>query len=649
MKPMLRCVLSLSGALLGSQFAHAADQPLLHEIFQDHAVLQRDRPISVWGDAKAGDTITVTFNGSQVSAQADQAGHWRAQLAATAAGGPYELAARSSSGTEQTVADVLVGDVFLCSGQSNMEFHVGSALNAWTETQANNPKIRMLTVAHDTSAKPLEHFRQPVQWQLTTPKTVPGFSAVCYFFARELQKAVSVPIGLIHSSWGGSKIEPWMSEATLRSMGGNFGSLLDVLALNDSNPQQGARKWGEIWQNWYSQRVPNSKPWNDANQKWTRVPDLTAKWENWGVPELADYNGMVWFHTTVDVTAKQAKQAAKITIGHSDDVDTTWINGIAVGSNANPDALRSYNISKGILKPGKNLIVVNVLDLYAGGGLHGTSDEFVLTLADGTKIPFNTGWEYKIAPKSVGEPMRAPWDATAGLSVIANAMIAPLDHLPMRGVAWYQGESNTGAADSYLGLMKAWMKEWRSTFGENASFYIVQLANYGPAPTAPVESGWAEVRDAQRRAVIEDGNAGLAVTVDLGDRYDIHPANKQQVGVRLARAARHVTYGENITPSGPRVVDARRDGNDIVVNFTDVDGSLVAYSNDHPIGFELCPDQKDSCKYALATIRGSSVRLDSHEVSNATRVRYCWADSPVCTLYDGAALPASPFEVKISR
>jgi sialate O-acetylesterase len=356
---------------------------------------------------------------------------------------------------------------------------------------------------------------------------------------------------------------------------------------------------------------------------------------------------MVWFHTSVNLTARQAKQAAKLTVGHADDVDTTWVNGIAVGSNANPDALRTYDLDKGVLKAGKNLIVVNVLDLYAGGGLHGTKDEFVLTLADGTKVPFGEAWEYKVAPQSVGEPLRAPWDATAGLSVIANAMIAPLGEFPLRGVAWYQGESNTGAASFYQALMKAWMQEWRGKFGDKTSFYIVQLANYGPAPTAPTESGWAELREAQRRAVIEDGNAGLAVAIDLGERDDIHPANKQDVGKRLARAARHVTYGENITPSGPRVIEARRDGTNVVVKFADIDGALVAYSNDHPIGFELCGAKQNSCRYALANIDGDSVQLDASATTNATRVRYCWADSPVCTLYDSAALPASPFEVSI--
>jgi sialate O-acetylesterase len=639
----------LSAALMSSGIANATEPSLLHEIFQDHAVLQRDREVTVWGDAKAGETVTVTLNGSQASAKADKSGHWSTQLPALKAGGPYELDAKSSSGAEQKVADVLVGDVFLCSGQSNMEFHVASALNSWGETKTNNPNIRMLTVAHDTSAKPLSHFRNPVQWQLTTPENVPNFSAVCYFFARELQKNVPVPIGLIHSSWGGSKIEPWMSDATLRSMGGNYGSMLDVLALTESDPQQGARKWGEVWRNWYQGRVPNSKPWSDATQKWPAVPNLAAKWEQWGVPELADYNGMVWFHTTVTLTAQQAKQTGKLTVGHSDDVDTTWVNGISVGSNATPDALRTYDVHAGILKPGKNLIVVNVLDLYASGGLHGDPDEFVLTLADGSKVPFASGWEYQIAPKSVGDAIRAPWDATGGVSILGNAMIAPLGHLPMRGVAWYQGESNTGAGSSYQALMKAWMKEWRGKFGENASFYIVQLANYGAPATAPVESGWAELRDAQRRAVIEDGNAGLAVTIDLGTPTDIHPADKQNVGKRLARAARHVTYGENITPSGPRVVGARRDANEVVVSFTDTDGSMVAYSNDHPIGFELCTDEKNSCKYTLATIQGNSVRLDTKVLPNPTKVRYCWADSPVCTLYDGAALPASPFEERIAE
>jgi sialate O-acetylesterase len=225
-------------------------------------------------------------------------------------------------------------------------------------------------------------------------------------------------------------------------------------------------------------------------------------------------------------------------------------------------------------------------------------------------------------------------------------MIAPLGDLSVRGVAWYQGESNTGASGAYQDLLTRLMADWRGKFGAELPFLIVQLANYGQPPTAPAHSGWAEVREAQRLAVAKDAHAGLAVTIDIGERYDIHPPNKQEVGRRLARAARHVVYGEQIAPSGPVALSARRSGAHVVVTFGDVADRLIAYGADGPIGFELCARDADSCRYSKASIEGDRVHLDAAGFT-ATRVRYCWADSPVCTLFDTARLPAGPFQIEV--
>jgi sialate O-acetylesterase len=631
---------------------------LLNPVFQDHAVLQRDAPINVWGEASSRETVSVALGVQTASARADERGHWHATLPATAAGGPLQLEVRTQSGQVQTVSDVLVGDVWLCSGQSNMVLQVHRSLDARSEiaNSADNA-IRMLTVPETSSPRPLDRFAQPVMWKVASPATVPDFSAACFYFARELRKTVDVPMGLIVSAWGGSRIESWMSEAALRAAGGNDDAL-DVLALYAERPAAANARWGAMWEAWWLQTTHGrreSAPWSfKPAGTWRVVPGALAYWEQWGVPELAGYNGMLWYRTTVTLSAKQAQQQAVLSLGSVDEMDQTWINGRPIGSAPeaaqNPDPLilpgaaRAYALPRGTLKAGENVIVVNVLDTYSLGGLVGP---VALQFADGSTVRLNHEWRYQLPVAGIEEPPQPPWDPTRGKSVLYNAMIAPLSDLSMRGVAWYQGESNTGTPGTYRDLLTRFMTGWRDKFGAELPFLIVQLANYGQPPTAPVESGWAEVREAQRLAVANDAHAGLAVAIDIGERYDIHPSNKQEVGRRLARAARRVVYGEQIAPSGPVALSARRSGADVVVTFGDVADHLIAFSADGPIGFELCTRDAGSCRYANASIEGDRVHLDAAGFAAATRVRYCWADSPVCTLFDTARLPAGPFQIDV--
>jgi sialate O-acetylesterase len=307
---------------------------------------------------------------------------------------------------------------------------------------------------------------------------------------------------------------------------------------------------------------------------------------------------------------------------------------------------RSYLIPDGILHAGENVIVINVLSNYGPGGLLDVHAVRELRPQAGAPIPLEGPWEYRIVPSAIGYPPRAPWESVGGLSTLYNAMIAPLGSYGLRGALWYQGESNTGEAESYQSLLEGLMADWRRQFGPQLPFLIVQLPNFGPQPTAPMESGWAEVREAQRLAAGRDAHAGLAVTIDIGDAHNLHPTNKQDVGRRLARAARHVIYGESIAPSGPVAQSATRDTGGIAVNFADVEQKLVAYSHDSPIGFELCGEALGSCRFAEARIDGARVIL-SAPTPAATRVRYCWADSPVCTLFDASGLPAGPFELRV--
>ena len=345
--------------------------------------------------------------------------------------------------------------------------------------------------------------------------------------------------------------------------------------------------------------------------------------------------------------AAQAERGAVLSLGPIDEVDQTWINGRVVGNTFGWGTERRYSIPADLLQEGENVIVVNVLNTWGAGGMLGDPAQRALITGTGEQISLD-GWRYQKAPADVGSPPRTPWESIGGLSTLHNAMVAPLRNYGLRGAVWYQGESDTGASGEYRAMLDALMAQWRQQFGADLPVLVVQLANYGSQATQPTESGWAELREAQRLATKDDPNAGLAVTIDIGTPYDIHPPNKQEVGRRLARAARHVIYGEAITPSGPVPVRATRQGDAVAVMFEDTHGGLVAYSHTMPIGFELCGSAPGSCRYADARIDGQRVLLQTEGSEDITRVRYCWADSPTCTLFDEAGLPAGPFELPLS-
>ena len=633
--------------LIGTTSTAHAEEPLMSALFTHHVILQRDRPIEIWGRANAGEEVTVTLSGATRRARADASGQWALAMPELPAGGPHTLTARTASRL-QNADDVLVGDVWLCSGQSNMEWPVRNTLDAGSEAALSaNDRIRHVTVARATSAAPRTDFDSPLEWKVAGPTTTGHFSAACYFFVRELQKTVDVPQGIISSNWGGSRIEPWMSEGALRRIAG-YQAPLGLLGEYRTNQPLAFLHWGEIWQKWWTQQpvTQGSKPWLAADAgSWSAAPAALGYWETWNVPALGRYDGMMWFRAHVKLDKAQAGQAAKLSLGLVDDVDVTWVNGRAVG-NSFGDTKRLYALPAKLLKAGDNVVVVNVHDFWGEGGLHGPAADRALLLADGTKIDL-AGWEYQVAPAGNLWPPHAPWESLSGVSVLYNAMIAPLGKYGLRGVAWYQGEANAGLDDArrYQALLAAWMADWRRQFDAPLPFLIVQLANFGKLVDTPVDSGWAQLRDAQRRAVAADGNAGLAVAIDIGNRDDIHPANKQEVGKRLARAARRVVYGEKISASGAAPVSATRTGGDVVVMLGDFEGTLHVIGAADPSGFELCGTTQDTCRFVRAQLQGDKVLLTGE--SNATRVRFCWGDSPLCNLYDGIGLPVGPFEIEI--
>lgn len=616
-------------------------QSLLNGLFADHAVVQRDRPLPVFGTAKPGETVTASFAGQTLTAKAGPDGAWRVDFPATPAGGPYTLTAATAS-AKASASDVLVGDVWLCSGQSNMEMQVSASGDAWNQINngAANDTIRMATIEKADARAPAKDYKKPPAWKPTNKDNVGAFSASCFYFARELQKTRNVPLGLIHASWGGSGIEAWMTPKALRKVGG-YDDAIEVLNLSIKDQDAASRRWGEVIKAWWSAKNPGQAtlaPWTGAGT-WTTAPQGLGIWERWGVPALAEFNGVVWFKTEIELTAAQAAQAATLGLAQIDEMDTTYLNGVGVGATSGAWLDRRYALPAGALKAGKNILVVSAYDTYANGGMYGDPAKRVLTLADGTALPL-TDWTYRIEPRAGGDPPRAPWDTLSGVSTLYNGMLAPMGPYAYAGLAWYQGETNVGRDKAYVNLLGAFMAERRLGQSPDMPALVVQLADYGGFATAPgLPAGTAALRDAQRRAVAADPRAGLVVTHDIGDPYDIHPANKQEVGRRLALAARRL-YGESVT-TGPEVVSAKRAGDTVVVSFAQVGGGrLVSRGSDRVIGFELCDT---ACRWVDGRIDGTSVVLSG----SGSKVRFAWADSPTFNLFDAAGLPAGPFQVEV--
>ncbi|WP_291845082.1 sialate O-acetylesterase [Maricaulis sp.] len=628
----------------------ADDSHLLDPLFTDHMVIQRDQPAAIWGQAEPGSTVTVRLGVDSQNATADAAGRWQAEFGPHTAGEQLVLEVITADGVNQRIEDVLVGDVWLCSGQSNMEFPVERALNPGSEISGpHNPAIRLLTIAHDSRAALLADHANPDVWRVSASDSVRDFSAVCYFFARELQARVDVPMGLIDASWGGSQIEAWISAGGLRSTG-DFDTALDTLALYATDPAAASAGLGVEWEDWW-QTTAGTTPWSreavlaDPGQP---APTPMGDWRSWGIPEMDGHLDMVWFTRQVELDAGQAGQDAWIDLGGIDEVDASWVNGEFIGSTFGWGTARTYALPQGGLQAGTNTIAINVLNNWGAGGMVGPDEAVRLRFADGSEVQLAGNWRYARVAPSIGSPPRAPWESVGGLTGMYNGMIAPLEQTRIAGMIWYQGESNTGRADAYEELLNTLLADWRDQFGSDMPALIVQLANFGALADQPVESGWARVRDAQRRVAETDPRAGLVITIDIGDRLDIHPANKQEVGRRAARAALHVLHDAQGTGWGARPRAARQDGGRIHIRFDDVENGLYAMSAEAPGGFETCG--ANGCQYARARLIGDRVVLTTDAEQGAvTHVRYCWADSPICQLYDGAGLPVGPFELAVTR
>ncbi|MGI4886932.1 MAG: sialate O-acetylesterase [Janthinobacterium lividum] len=619
-----------------------------------HMVLQRDRPVPVWGWAAPGERVTVTFRGKAYPATPGPGGRWQATLPATPAGGPYALTVQGSNRIELT--DILVGDVWLASGQSNMQYKVKDGNpggyqptdNADQEIAAANwPKIRVFTVNQAVAYRPQAEAAGS-GWLVCSPATVAQFSAVAYFFGRDLYQQYQVPMGLVVSSWGGTPAEAWVSAAGLKAFPefgktvADFAGRPTDLAADQRAFTEQQRAFGQSLATRDQGYLPGGKTWAGADfdaRAWPTMA-LPGAWER--TPALADYDGVVWFRKEVELTAADAGRDLTLALGPVDDADSTWFNGVKVGGTTGYAQPRTYNVPAALVRPGRNVVAVRVVDTGGGGGLTGTADALRLTTPART-LALAGPWQYQpgIAPNLIPKPPVAGGAQNAP-TALYNAMIAPLETMALKGVIWYQGESNADRAAQYRTLFPALVADWRAHWGPQLPFLFVQLANFQPTQPQPAESAWAELREAQAGA-LKLPRTGMATAIDIGNPADIHPHNKQEVGRRLALAARHVAYADNqLTYSGPTYASLAAAGPAVRLKFTSAGTGLQAKGGAPLQGFAVAgADHK--FYWATAQLVGNEVVVQSAQVPAPVAVRYDWADSPTGNLYNKEGLPAVPF------
>ncbi|MEI3790787.1 MULTISPECIES: sialate O-acetylesterase [unclassified Chryseobacterium] len=607
----------------------------LPALVSDGMVLQRNQRLNVWGKADAGEKVEIKFINKKYSTTADQAGNWKIQLPEQKAGGPYTMTIN-----EITLKDILIGDVWLASGQSNMELPMRRLTPLYADEikNANNQNIRFFTVPQKYNFKLPQAELDGGRWEATNPQTILNFSGVAYFFAKELSEKNKVAIGIIHTSLGGSPIQAWMDENSLKK----YPEYLDEAKKWQNDDLIKSTESGEqaLSKAWYTELDESDIGFN---QHWENFDLNDSDWKTMNIPgswedKEGSFEGSVWFRKEINLTKNQAGKAAFLNLGRIKDADVTYINGTKVGNVTYEYPPRWYNIPAGILKEGKNVIAVRITN-GSGKGQFIADKPYYLDI-DGNKIDLKTEWKYKIGAKM--EKM-APgqtfirWKPTG----LYNAMIHPLINYNIKGAIWYQGESNTGKPKEYGDLLTTMILDWRNKWNQkDLPFFTVQLANFMEPKNQPAESNWAELRDQQRQVSLKVPNTGLAVIIDLGEWNDIHPLDKKTVGDRLALQALKVAYRKNITADGPVYQSMKVEGNKIMLSFRPGTDDFEPVSELK--GFAV-KSKNGKYEWAKAKVEGNKIMVWNDDVKEPFAVRYDWADNPDGNLKNKTGLPASPF------
>ncbi|MBS1705024.1 MAG: sialate O-acetylesterase [Armatimonadetes bacterium] len=627
----------------------------LPAVFSDGMVLQRDMPVPIWGWSHPGEKVTVTFRGQSISTTADVSGKWKVTLDSLTAGGPDELGVFDED-QDIIVRDILVGDVWICSGQSNMAFPLSQAKNSTTLMQeADQPRIRLFKVGFAASDRPLLDVKG--RWRVSTPQSAASFSAVGYLFGKALSESEKVPIGLIETCWGGSSAEAWTPFGALSL----DPELKPILIRYDRAKVENRAKLEKYRQESKKYR-PKIHP-DRANlgfaRGWASPIFDDSVWNTMMVPgywedqvKSLDIDGAVWFRTEVEVPPGAAGSDVILKLGQIADYDTVYWNGQMVGMTGTSEdepfeTPRAYKISGRLVLSGKNTLAVRVFNRKDKGGFGSEPEDMGVVGLDGAVIPIAGRWRYHVetslSPDAI-KPLELPFgpghpQAPANLF---NGMVAPIVPLAVKGVAWYQGESNAERAKQYRTLLTRLISSWRTSFHQSdLPFLLVQLPNFRERLDFPSEAEWAEIREAQLMA-LKLPKVGMAVTIDLGEANDIHPRNKLPVAERLADAAMQVVYYTTARGQSPFFDTYKIEGSKIRVLFRNTVGSLTTVDGEPPKGFAIA-GADGKFIWAQAKIDGESVVIWHEKVPQPKYVRYAWADNPLCNLVNRVGLPASPF------
>jgi sialate O-acetylesterase len=644
-----KCFLTLPGLCLLACLTPAVADVKLPAVIGDNMVLQQQTSAPIWGWADPGERIRVTADwlDAAVATTANNSGDWSLRLQTPTAGGPYAVTVRAANTI--TLSNVLIGEVWVCSGQSNMEWSINHGIDHAEQeaAAANYPEIRLFDVPHKLAVSP-QHDCE-AEWLACSPETVRPFSAVGYFFGRELHRELNVPVGLIGCNWGGTAAEPWVSEPTLRKLG-DFDAALDVVAEERQDPGRAQRRFDEALQHWWHE-LEEADPGSRGN--WMSADCDHTQWDTarlpgvWSSDELKGFDGVVWYRREFDIPAAWAGQELTLELGPIDDMDTTWLNGRRVGGFEHQGVWhkpRLYKIPADVARPGRNVLAVRVLDTGGRGGFGGQPEQLRLypsVAGSEDALSLAGQWCYRIGV-NLKDLSSWPWAQLIHANtptVLSNGMLEPLIPFGVRGVIWYQGESNRTRAKQYQTLFPALIADWRQRWGQgDFPFYYVQIA---PFSYRGDTGQTAELREAQLLALATP-NTGMAVTMDIGNPRDIHPGNKQEVGRRLSLWALAKTYGrEELVYSGPIYRSINVEGNKIRLFFDYAHGGLR--TDGRPLTHFAIAGADRQFHNATAQIDGDTVVVWSDAVPQPAAVRYAWSTANEPNLRNGAGLPASSF------
>lgn len=645
-------------------------QVKLEPLFSDNMVLQQlTEKAPIWGESKPGKKIAITtsWNGQTTVTNSDENGHWKTTVKTPSAGGPYTITI--ADGKKKTILrNVMIGEVWLCSGQSNMEMQVegwGHVKN-WEQEKVEAdkyPNIRFLLVKHVTNSKP-----QTVQevendgWQVCNSQSVANFSACGYFFGRDINKYRNVPVGLIDASWGGTYVEPWTSAEALATVPGQEANIERVASVPSDKVERKTDFMAKM-DEWIKTTNALDPGFSDGKWTWAQPSTDDSSWGQVYCPqyvdsqsaELKSFDGFFWLRRTVEIPKEWAGKDLEAHLGSIDDNDVTFFNGTEIGRTNGYSVGRTYVIPGKLVKAGKAVIAVRVHDTGSEAGIWNIEPEKMCLTVKGTdsSLPLAGNWAYAIAVDASKIPAM-PVDISENPNehtVLFNAMIHPFIPYTIKGAIWYQGENNSGHAYQYRELMPLMIKDWRNQWGYDFPFYQVQLANFMARNDQPEESSWAELREAQLLTRQHLENVGMATIIDIGEANDIHPKNKQEVGRRLALAARATAYGERVVYEGPMYQSYKIEGNTIRLQFARNTARGMKTSDGGKLkGFAIAGlDHKwhwadaEIVKEQHGQWTSESIVVSCPEVEFPVAVRYAWANNPECNLVNGEGLPASPF------